>query len=96
MNNIKTLSALAAVLIMTAQAVNAEEPRRGRGQPPQVAVEACSNVTEGDACEFEGRRGEALTGVCATVRSGELACVPEGHRPPGERDDQEPRSEDYS
>jgi hypothetical protein len=52
--------------------------RTGRGHrgPPQEAVAACADRSEGDACSFEGRRG-AMSGTCQTIRS-QLACAPEG------------------
>ena len=96
MNTIKSLYALSVVLMLTAQVANAEQQRGGRGKPPQVALDACSNVSEGNACQFEGRRGDSLTGTCTTVKSGDLACVPEGHRPPREGGDQESRSDEFS
>ena len=49
--------------------------------PPPEAIEACSNVAEGASCQFTGRHGEELTGICFIPSEGEntLACKPEGH-----------------
>lgn len=88
MNTTRTLSIVAAFAasLTLLQTVSAEQPRLGkRGKPPQVALDACANAAEGNACSFEGRRGDTLSGSCAIARSGDLACLPEGHRPRGER-----------
>jgi len=78
-----TLLAL-ALGVLTSSAF--AQPPGGRGGPPPEAIEACSNLSEGDTCTFEGRRGDSLTGVCfAPPREEELACKPEGG-PPDERD----------
>lgn len=72
-----TLVGLSVAMIATATL--AKPP--GRGGPPPEAVEACVNLAEGDACSFEGRRGETLEGQCVLPPRGEedvLACLPEG------------------
>ncbi|MEL7447867.1 MAG: hypothetical protein AAFN78_01580 [Pseudomonadota bacterium] len=58
---------------------NREGERRG---PPRVAVEACASAVQGDACSFEGRRGESLQGTCWAPQDKPLACKPEGAPPP--------------
>ena len=56
------------------------DQRRGKRRgPPAVALDACSESAEQDACSFEGRNGDQLTGICEVKRE-QLACVPEGHR----------------
>ena len=61
------------------------QPPGGRGGPPPEAIDACTDLSEGDACTFEGRRGDSLTGVCfAPPGEEKLACKPEGG-PPEER-----------
>jgi hypothetical protein len=70
-------------------------PMQQGGTPPDEAIEACTNLSEGDTCEFTWEKG-AETGVCEMVQ-GQLACSPErdqagqpadGKQPPedGERD----------
>lgn len=63
----------------------AEPPMGHRGPPPE-AIEACLNLAEGDACSFEGRRGEAVEGQCFKPPRTEklLACRPD-HMPPPPR-----------
>lgn len=61
------------------------DERRGHRGPPPEALEACAAQIEGDACSFEGRRGESLQGVCFVPRDGELACRPEGAPPRRQR-----------
>lgn len=58
---------------------------RPHGPPPE-AIEACADLSEGDACSFTGRRDDVIEGTCIVPRSEkeELACAPEGG-PPGER-----------
>lgn len=46
----------------------------GKRQPPQKAIDACQNKTEGASCEFEGRHGK-VTGTCKT-RNDKLVCTP--------------------
>lgn len=60
---------------------------RGRPQgPPPEAIQACADLSEGDACSFTGRRNDLVKGTCIALPDGEegLACAPEGG-PPGER-----------
>lgn len=74
------LSLTLALLVSSAASMAERGERQGkRGAPPQ-AIEACGNLAVGDACEFEGRRGN-ISGVCFTPPSQEevLACKPEGH-----------------
>ena len=48
------------------------------GAPPQVAIDACADLTLDDDCTFTGRRGETVSGTCEDIPGGELACVPAG------------------
>jgi len=83
---------------------NKEQPLAGedRGQgsppgartPPQEAIAACNEKSEGDTCEFTSQKG-AETGVCETVQE-QLACSPErgpsdGDRPGGPKPDDPPQ-----
>ncbi len=77
------LGAVLLVLSISSLAIafdDREEGRDRRGhKPPGVALEACSEAEEAEECNFEGRRGEELTGTCEAIE-GQLACVPEGRR----------------
>jgi len=54
-----------------------------RPNPPQFAVDACRNLSEGDACTVEFQ-GQKLAGACKRIGSAAaLACLPSGSpRPP--------------
>jgi hypothetical protein len=49
-------------------------PSPPEGGPPVQAVESCNDKSEGDACEFTGKRG-VIKGTCQT-RDGQRVCVP--------------------
>lgn len=55
---------------------------RGRGgkgpgkTPPKEAIAACQSKSIGDACSFEGRRGESMEGSCIEVED-QTVCAPE-------------------
>ncbi len=55
-----------------------EQSGQRRG-PPQFAIDACADSSQGSSCEVETPHGK-LNGQCRQVPSGEVACVPEGHR----------------
>ena len=57
------------------------QPGGPLGGPPQEAIDACSGVSEGDACEFMAPHGK-ITGTCRSIE-GQLACVPAGGPPGG-------------
>ena len=79
------LTALFATLLLTSTAIAESDednkPRREHRGPPEVALEACANLVQGDACSFEGRRGESLEGSCEAPDDKPLACRPAGGRP---------------
>jgi hypothetical protein len=52
------------------------------GQPPQEAIDACAGRTQNAACSFTGGNGGTIAGICQTIQSGQLACVPQGAPPP--------------
>ena len=58
---------------------------RPHGPPPE-AIEACADLSEGDTCNFTGRRNDEVKGTCIVPQDGDglLACAPEGG-PPNER-----------
>ena len=60
---------------------NTSNSNKRRGPPPE-ALEACSDLGEGAACSFTGRRGEVI-GMCFAPPRDEsmLACAPEGGPP---------------
>ncbi|MFN8413921.1 MAG: YHYH protein [Anaerolineales bacterium] len=47
------------------------------GQPPQAAIDACSNLSVNAACSINTPNG-ILNGTCQTVQSSVMACVPAG------------------
>ena len=51
----------------------------GQRQPPQAATDACSTLSQGDACSFTGLRG-TISGSCITMQS-QLVCMPQGAPP---------------
>jgi 4-amino-4-deoxy-L-arabinose transferase-like glycosyltransferase len=54
-------------------------PRQG---PPQAALDACSNSTQGAACSFVGQNGNTIDGSCITPPNlSTLACAPQGMAP---------------
>lgn len=80
-----TVAALLVAAFSAPLTAVGDDEHRGRRGPPPEALEACAAHVEGDACTFEGRRGEDLQGVCFVPREGELACRPEGAPPPRQR-----------
>lgn len=58
-----------------------EGERGGRRGPPPEALQACAEASQGQACSFAGRQGEAVTGTCEIPRGDELVCFPEGGPP---------------
>ena len=69
-----------SLFMAAAQAEDGQQGQRdGRRGPPQVALDACVAKVAGDACTFNGRNNEELTGTCFEPGERELACRPEGH-----------------
>lgn len=58
-----------------------EDKQSARRGPPAEAIEACSNLSEGDTCQFTGRRGD-VSGSCSLPPSDDsvLACKPKNHK----------------
>ncbi|WOJ97042.1 hypothetical protein R0137_00370 [Congregibacter brevis] len=76
--------ALAGISVNVA-AQEDDSENRGQGKrrgPPPEALEACANLSEGEACAFTGRRGD-MTGICFAPpkEDAALACAPEGGPP---------------
>ena len=57
-------------------------PQGGNGgQPPQEAINACSNLSQGSACSFNTPNGQ-INGTCnLPPNSSQLACMPAGGPP---------------
>jgi len=68
-------------LLVFADEGDGRRPQDGKRQPPQVAIDACKNLTEKATCTFTGRNGEPMNGVCMLPPSDSgnttLACRPE-------------------
>ena len=83
-----TAFTLLLLLLMLSGAAVAQDGQGKRGErrgPPPEALEACEGKAAGEACAFEGRRGEAVEGQCFTPdEERPLACRPE-RAPEGER-----------
>lgn len=58
------------------QPANGQPARQG---PPQAALDACANLTQGASCSFQGIN-RAVNGACVTSPNGgdQLACAPQG------------------
>ncbi|MFK8043798.1 hypothetical protein [Congregibacter sp.] len=79
---IATSAIALASLSVNVAAQEDDGENRGQGKrrgPPPEALEACANLSEGDACAFTGRRGD-MSGVCFAPpkEDAALACAPEG------------------
>jgi hypothetical protein len=78
------VSLLAAAVIPLSTTSDADAQGRGRGGPPPAAYDACEDKAEGDACEFDCRRGH-VEGTCQVRWDDELSCVPNDRGPRGPR-----------
>ena len=56
------------------------QPQQGQS-PPQEAVDACADLSEGNSCSFNPQQS-TVTGVCRVTPTNQLACIPEGSPPP--------------
>ncbi|MFN8642722.1 MAG: hypothetical protein U0802_14110 [Candidatus Binatia bacterium] len=75
-------TAATAVALTAALAVAQGPPPPGRPPgPPPIALAACAQADEGDACHITGQYGEHIAGTCALVGE-QLACVPDDGPPP--------------
>lgn len=72
-------------LVLYSTLSNAQPGDRGRHQgPPAEAFEACSQLSEGEACGFTGRHGEVAGNCIVPPRMRDetrLVCAPEGGPP---------------
>jgi len=60
------------------QTPQGQGPQQGGGQPPQEAIEACLNLSQGATCTVNTTPNGTLKGSCLVLQSGRLACVPAG------------------
>lgn len=51
------------------------------GQPPQEAIDACTNLSVNEACTVNIPNG-TITGTCLALQNSIIACVPAGGPPP--------------
>ncbi len=59
-----------------------QNPRQG---PPQEALDACANSTQGDACSFTQQNGNTINGTCIIPpNQNQLACAPANMIPQGQ------------
>jgi hypothetical protein len=73
------------VLLPIAGCAASDDSKNNRRQgPPPEAISACEDKQVGDSVEFTGRRGEKLEATCQEI-NGQLAAVPEGGPPVGNR-----------
>ncbi len=55
-----------------------QQPTQGQGLPPQEAINACTNLTQGAACSFSTPNG-TVNGTCGTPpNTSQLTCMPAG------------------
>ncbi len=60
----------------TAPADSSNQNQLNSSGPPQEAITACNNKSEGSSCSFSTPDG-TKTGNCKTIPEGDMACVPE-------------------
>jgi 4-amino-4-deoxy-L-arabinose transferase-like glycosyltransferase len=60
---------------------NQQPNARPANQPPQEALEACEELSPGDACTVQLRNGNNIQGTCQTRPPGTLVCVPSDRNP---------------
>ena len=75
-----------ASMVFASQSCAASGDRGRPHGPPPEAIEACAELSEGDACSFTGRRDDDVKGTCIVSPRGDegFVCAPEGG-PPHER-----------
>ena len=64
-------------LIANFALANGKPPRDGK--PPQEAIEACADKSEGEVVSFETPRGDQMEATCTLIEE-QLVAVPEGHK----------------
>lgn len=74
MNTLSCRAALCMLLLVSP--LTFANPPKG-GKPPQEAIDACVDKSEGDSVSFETPHGDTVTGICKNMREG-LVAVSEG------------------
>jgi Spy/CpxP family protein refolding chaperone len=69
--------ALAAMIPVSGVAFGGQWGGGKQKGPPQEAIDACKDMSEGDTVQFTSPRGEPVSGICRDIRGGMVA-VPEG------------------
>jgi len=78
------LMAILVLLPIAGCAAGDDSSKSRRQGPPPEAISACEGKQVGDSVEFTGRRGETLKATCKEM-NGQLAAVPAGGPPKGDR-----------
>lgn len=76
-NPTKIVTLLSLCLAISHVSANPKPPRDRK--PPQEAIEACADKSEGDVVTFETRRGDQLEATCELMEE-QLVAVPEHHK----------------
>lgn len=85
--NILPTIAIIAAFTVNVSAYSEEERGGKRKGPPPEAIEACEGKEVDSACTVDTPEGE-LEGTCKASPKGDMqACVPEGHKPRGGKND---------
>ncbi len=83
---------LAFLSISAVYAFAAENSRSEKGkhrQPPSEAYTACEGKTSGDQAEFDGPRGDTVTGTCVQEKNGDRLFLRPDRPPKGKKDRQD-------
>jgi len=79
MKKIVTLFAMSALTLAFAQ-----PPQGETRTPPQEAISACANQSEGASCSMKSPKGDTVEGTCSNTPDGKyFACKP--NNPPQRR-----------
>ncbi len=78
------LMAILVLLPIAGCAADNDSNNNRRQGPPPEAISACAGKQVGDSVEFTGRKGETLKATCKEM-NGQLAAVPAGGPPEGDR-----------
>jgi hypothetical protein len=65
--------------LILSSTVLAEGQKPKRSKPPQEALDACIDKSEGDSVQFTTPRGDDLAATCE-YRGDSLVAVPENHK----------------
>lgn len=79
---IKMKLGLISLVLISATISNNLYAKQDKGKhrkPPQEAIDACVDKTEGDVVTFTTRRGDEISGTCVTMKE-ILIAVPDDHK----------------